>query len=88
MAELAGRDLDAGALADLTEVLELAVLEGHLGGRASVRSHIEHAAAFGRLIHARPDQLWADLGTGAGVPGLILAWQYPDVRWVLVDRAD
>lgn len=42
--------------------------------------------------HAVADQLEqpesaVDLGSGAGIPGLVLAGRWPDSRWVLVDAA-
>jgi 16S rRNA (guanine527-N7)-methyltransferase len=39
------------------------------------------------LVAARmqPAGRWMDLGTGGGLPGLVLAYRYPDVAWVLVD---
>lgn len=32
-----------------------------------------------------PRGRWMDLGTGGGLPGLVMAWRYPDVAWTLVD---
>lgn len=35
--------------------------------------------------HLTPTGRWMDLGTGGGLPGLVLAYRHPDVEWVLVD---
>ena len=32
-----------------------------------------------------PTGTWMDLGTGGGLPGLVLAWHHRDVSWTLVD---
>ena len=32
-----------------------------------------------------PTGRWMDLGTGGGLPGLVLALRHPDVSWLLVD---
>ena len=32
-----------------------------------------------------PRDRWMDLGTGGGLPGLVLAWRHPDVAWTLLD---
>ena len=71
-------------LAALTEVLERAQRLGTLGDRP-IDEVIEHARLFlaalvdvtGRII---------DMGTGAGVPGLVLAHDRPDLQIVLADR--
>lgn len=64
----------------------LAVLERsqHLGflGPGAVDVHVAHA---GRLIDTVAEGKWLDLGSGGGVPGLILAVLAPRSRWVLLD---
>lgn len=68
----------------MAEALTLSQQLGMLGARP-VDEVIEHAQAFvvaladvtGRVI---------DLGTGGGVPGLVIAAERPDLRLVLVDR--
>ncbi len=32
-----------------------------------------------------PGEDWIDVGTGGGLPGLVLAMRYPESRWVLLD---
>ena len=51
-------------------------------GRDPVRRHIEHASAWADALV--PDR-FLDLGSGAGVPGLVLAWIWPEVEGVLLD---
>lgn len=45
--------------------------------------HVLEAAAVADVL--TPSGRWMDLGTGAGLPGLVLAWRYQDVMWTLVD---
>lgn len=47
--------------------------------------HIEECWLVGELLAPAPGSRWLDLGTGGGLPGLVLAVQFPDVRWTLVD---
>lgn len=46
---------------------------------------IDHAAQFAAALPATAARV-GDLGSGAGVPGLVVAVLRPDVRCVLVDR--
>ncbi len=59
-------------------------------GPAPVEAHVAHALAFLPLV-GEP-ALGVDLGSGGGVPGLVLAVALPASRWVLVEaqarRAD
>jgi 16S rRNA (guanine527-N7)-methyltransferase len=52
-----------------------------------VSSHIDHAEAF-RLAVGRPPARAIDLGTGGGVPGLILARRWDDSSWLLVESGE
>lgn len=45
--------------------------------------HVLESADVARAI--APAGRWMDLGTGGGLPGLVLAKQHPDVAWTLVD---
>ena len=86
----------ARALPDATAAEGLARLAGLLraaplnlvaaGDRAHVHErHVDECAAIGRALVPLPAGRWLDLGTGGGLPGLVLALQHPGVRWVLLD---
>jgi len=53
-------------------------------GPGPVEGQRAHAEAFAAVLDA-PPRLAVDLGSGGGVPGLVLATRYPDSRWLLVD---
>ncbi|MFP5317921.1 MAG: RsmG family class I SAM-dependent methyltransferase [Acidimicrobiia bacterium] len=84
--------MDPGRRAGLLRVLERARAIGLLGP-GPVEPHVEHALAFGLPV---PDLLGGgeralggapavDLGTGAGLPGLVLASAFAKSSWLLVD---
>ncbi len=57
-------------------------------GPGSVEGHLTHAAGFaGAAVRhlGRSPASMLDLGSGAGIPGLVLAECWPDVRGVLVE---
>jgi 16S rRNA (guanine527-N7)-methyltransferase len=54
-------------------------------GPGPVDAHRDHAAAFVAALAARPPGLGIDLGSGGGVPGLVLATALPAWRWQLVE---
>lgn len=71
----------------LRPILEVARSAGFLGP-GPVETHLDHAAGFaaaaeGALLH--PPANFVDLGSGGGVPGLVLALTWPDARGVLLD---
>ena len=54
------------------------------GERAQVlERHVLEADALAAVLH--PFGRWMDLGTGGGLPGLVLAARFPEVAWTLVD---
>lgn len=56
------------------------------GERATVRErHIVECIALAPLLGTQPGQAWVDLGTGGGLPGLVLAILIPTVEWTLID---
>lgn len=73
-------------LRTVAEVLATAQRLGTLGSRP-IPEVIEHARQF---VSALPPQaqLVIDIGTGAGVPGLVIADDRPDLSLVLVDRRE
>ena len=74
--------------AGLVEVLERARRLGVLGP-GPVLEHVEHAAGFvAGLADLPAGSLLVDLGSGAGVPGLVVAEARPDLRVVLLDSLE
>jgi 16S rRNA (guanine527-N7)-methyltransferase len=74
---------------DLLDILEEARDFGYLGP-GPLGTHIRHAIAFAKLAQrsAVPNQLHpraADLGSGGGLPGLVVARMWPDSTWVFID---
>lgn len=56
------------------------------GDRADVYgTHLVECAAYAQHLGLEPGQSWVDVGTGGGLPGLVLAVLAPEVRWTLVD---
>ena len=67
----------------LLEVLAEARTSGFLGpGR--VEDHARHALRFAEAAGSAPARM-LDLGSGGGVPGLVLAEHWPDAEVVLLD---
>lgn len=72
----------ATADAPLLEILETSRSLGFLGP-GPVDQHVAHAASFEPLLGSDADVV--DLGSGGGLPGLVLAHLRPDLTLVLVD---
>ena len=68
----------------LIGILERAQAEGALGARP-VAEVIEHARHFVAALPADVGSV-LDMGSGAGIPGLVIALDRPNVRVTLVDR--
>ncbi len=68
----------------IADVLAAAQRVGTLGNRP-IPEVIEHARAFVSALEGITGAV-IDIGTGAGVPGLIIAEARPDLRLVLADR--
>jgi 16S rRNA (guanine527-N7)-methyltransferase len=77
--------MEAGPDGALWHILRRAEDIG-LVGPGSLPGHLEHARAFAPLVREAPSGPALDLGSGAGVPGLLLAYWYPSARpWTLLD---
>lgn len=68
----------------LTTLLEEAKNLGFLGP-GPVEAQLERALAFRVVLGPRPPRFAVDLGTGGGLPGLVLASTWPKSTWVLVE---
>ena len=75
---------DAAKFAALEPVLSTAQKIGALSG-APIEQIISHALWFAKAIPSSAKRV-IDLGSGAGVPGLIVALDRPELELVLVDR--
>ncbi|MGQ0803003.1 MAG: RsmG family class I SAM-dependent methyltransferase [Actinomycetota bacterium] len=67
----------------LRDVLEDARARGLLGP-GPVEGHIRHSRALAELIGPAPDS-FVDLGSGGGIPGLVLAQEWSAARATLID---
>jgi 16S rRNA (guanine527-N7)-methyltransferase len=47
--------------------------------------HVEHAGAFVAAVGDRVPAVAADLGSGGGIPGLVLATVWPSSRWTFIE---
>jgi 16S rRNA (guanine527-N7)-methyltransferase len=78
-----GAQPDRGQVATrLTTTLAEAQRLGFLGP-GPVAAHIDHAWPL--TVRLPPTGCIADLGSGGGVPALILALAVPDTRWLLIE---
>jgi 16S rRNA (guanine527-N7)-methyltransferase len=71
----------------LLEILERSRAAGFLGP-GPVEPHVRHADGFAEAAEAffgRPPASFADLGTGGGIPGLVLAARWPETAAVFVE---
>lgn len=69
--------------------LETLLLEGVRSGQigGSLDDHARHALGFVQFGRAATfGGSIVDLGSGVGLPALILAAAYPDTRWTLIER--
>lgn len=86
----AARKLSPDAIAALTTYGEILASDGIVRGLIGPREvpvlwdrHLLNCAAMAEAIE--PDLTVADIGTGAGLPGLVLALIRPDLKLILVD---
>jgi 16S rRNA (guanine527-N7)-methyltransferase len=64
----------------LTDARQLGFL-----GPGPVHDQIARSLAFATMAGTAPDELAIDLGSGGGLPGLVLAIVWPDSEWLLID---
>lgn len=54
--------------------------------RGELDRQVAHAEAFADVVGGAPGRA-VDLGSGGGVPGLVLVGRWPGSSWILVDRS-
>lgn len=79
-------NLPSAAAGGLTDELELSQRLGFLGP-GPVADHVTHARGFAVGLDAPPSR-FLDLGSGGGVPGLVLATLWPSASVVLLDAGE
>jgi 16S rRNA (guanine527-N7)-methyltransferase len=77
------KDLNGEERNALLGVLEGAQERG-LVGPGPLDAHLSHSLAWAAALGPAPER-FVDLGSGGGVPGLVLALCWPDTRAVLLD---
>ena len=77
--------LDSADRSKLVEVFSRAQEQGWIGGR-DIDQHIEHSLGFGAVAVAAPT-VAVDLGSGGGLPALVLAAAWPRSQWTLVESS-
>lgn len=69
----------------LAEVFSQAQERGWIGGRG-IDQHIDHSLGFASVVAAAPT-VAVDLGSGGGLPAIVLAATWPRSRWTLVESS-
>ena len=73
--------MDEGVFGALAEARALGFL-----GPGPLDAHVTSAEAFAQVLGVEFAGRALDLGSGGGVPGLLLAARYPTSTWVLLDQ--
>jgi 16S rRNA (guanine527-N7)-methyltransferase len=81
-----GRPLLSSADAQALDVVLADARERGFLGPGPVSGHVRHALGFAAAAGAPGNRSCAlDLGSGAGIPGLVLALAWPDTSWALLE---
>lgn len=70
----------------LLEVLRQAQARGFVGANVPLDDHVRNALGFAMVIDQEPCRALVDLGSGGGVPALVIAVRLPPLRVTLVER--
>lgn len=70
----------------LVGILQDAQRRGFIGA-GDLSAAVAHARGFAAAATTEPSRA-ADLGSGGGIPGLVLALDWPQSRWSLIESAD
>ncbi len=73
--------------ADIEDVLSEARRRNFLG-RLPLSAHVDNAAVFAQALERFGATKIVDLGSGGGVPALIIAASHRDWDWLLVERGE
>ncbi|MCY3967050.1 MAG: class I SAM-dependent methyltransferase [bacterium] len=76
-------ELDASLRLRLAQALGQAQKRGWVG-KKQLDSYIDHSLGFARVMHLVPE-VAVDLGSGGGLPALVLMAVWPKCRWTLVE---
>ena len=81
-----GHEISPSSRGDLSEIIGEARTLGFLGP-GPIDVHLKHAAGFVSITRARVgvDARVLDLGSGGGLPGLVVACGWPEARLTLLD---
>ena len=75
-----------GAERYLYRIFARAQQQGLIGRGASPEREIAHAVGMARQLGDPGEIRCLDLGTGGGLPGVVMAACWPGTRWIFVDR--
>jgi 16S rRNA (guanine527-N7)-methyltransferase len=86
-AGVTARPLDEAWLDELASMIAAAPINlVSRGDRADVRRlHVDECVAVAQQLVVHDGDRWIDLGTGGGLPGLVLAASFPTTSWTLLD---
>ena len=74
-------------MSKLAEVLARAQELGFIGVEP-IDQYIDHSKSHLDAACLSPTETWCDLGSGGGIPGLVVASIVPEIELVLIDRGE